>query len=238
MVEEVVVKKHVADFKDIENPKTIEITFTLSGMEFEGAGEENAAEDVAIESMELEVVDNADGTYSIIAKVTPENATEKIYFASEDESVAAISQPLAAVENGKAQVLANAFKIGGTKITAYAEGMATAEILLGVSGITPAESEAASVGDIIPAPEVDISHETDEQPTEPQSETESTTPEETQTSLEADNTSEPGQQTSAASSGATLSTGAAVAIIVGVVLVAGIVVVILLKPKKDKTTEK
>jgi len=35
-----------------------------------------------------------------------------------------------------------------------------------------------------------------------------------------------------------LSTGAAVAIIVGVVLVAGIVVVILLKPKKDKTTEK
>lgn len=238
MVEEVVVKKHVADFKDIENPKTIEITFTLSGMEFEGAGEEDAAEDVAIESMELEVVDNADGTYSVIAKVTPENATEKIYFASEDESVAAISQPLAAVENGKAQVLANAFKIGGTKVTAYAEGMATAEILLGVSGITPAESEAASVGDIIPAPEVDISHETDEQPTEQQSETESTTPEETQTSSEADNTSEPGQQTSAASSGATLSTGAAVAIIVGVVLVAGIVVVILLKPKKDKTTEK
>lgn len=134
-------------------------------------------------------------------------------------------------------MLANAFKIGGTKITAYAEGTATAEILLGVSGITPAESEAASVGDIIPAPEVDISHEMDEQPTEQSSETESTTPEETQTSSEEDNTSET-QQNTAASSGATLSTGAAVAIIVGVVLVAGIVVVILLKPKKDKTAEK
>ncbi len=224
MVEEVSVKKHVADFNTVENPKTVEITFTLSDMEFESSDDaENVVVDV--ESMELEVVDNGDGTYSITANVAPADANEKIYFASSDESVASIAEPTVQVADGKAVVTAKALTIGGSTITAYSESGVSASILLGVSGITEYVSEADSIGDIIPAPERDIKHE---EPTE----------EVTETTTEADTTAqesttqpadEPVQADVATGN---VSTMTAILIIAGVVIVAAVVVFIILKPKK------
>lgn len=224
MVEEVSVKKHVADFTTVENPKNVEITFTLSDMEFESSDDtENIVVDV--ESMELEVVDNEDGTYSITANVAPADANEKIYFASSDESVASIAEPTVQVADGKAVVTAKALTIGGSTITAYSESGVSASILLGVSGITEYVSEADSIGDIIPAPERDIKHE---EPTE----------EVTETTTEADTTAqesttqpadEPVQADVATGN---ISTMTAILIIAGVVIVAAVVVFIILKPKK------
>ncbi len=224
MVEEVSVKKHVADFTTVENPKNVEITFTLSDMEFESSDDtENIVVDV--ESMELEVVDNEDGTYSITANVAPADANEKIYFASSDESVASIAEPTVQVADGKAVVTAKALTIGGSTITAYSESGVSASILLGVSGITEYVSEADSIGDIIPAPERDIKHE---EPTE----------EVTETTTEADTTAqesttqpadEPVQADVATGN---VSTMTAILIIAGVVIVAAVVVFIILKPKK------
>lgn len=231
MVEEVVVKKHVADFTTVENPKTVEITFTLSDMEFEGS-EDTQDTAVDVDYMELEVVDNEDGTYNIIATVAPAEANEKIYFASADEAVAAIAEPTVRISDGKAVAVAKAFKIGGSVITAYTESGVSVSILLGVSGIEEYVSEADSVGDIIPAPEMDIKHE---EPTQEVTETEREST--TQAATQETTTQEPTTEAQPASSGATVSTMTAVLIIVGVVLVAGVVVFIVLKPKKNKNPQ-
>lgn len=234
MVEEVSVKKHVADFTTVENPKTVEITFTLSNMEFEGTDDtENVVVDV--ESMELEVIDNEDGTYSIIANVSPADANEKIYFASSDESVASIAEPTAQVTDGKAAVTAKALTIGGSTITAYSESGVAASILLGVSGITEYVSEADSVGDIIPAPERDIKHEeSTEETAETTSEADTTAREsETQQTTQEQDT-EPVQADVAAGN---VSTMTAILIIAGVVVAAAVVVFIILKPKKKNDSK-
>ena len=232
MVEEVVVKKHVADFTTVENPKTVEITFTLSDMEFENTGDTGDT-DIEVDYMELEVVDNEDGTYDIVATVAPIEANEKIYFASEDEAVAAIAEPTVQISDGRAVAVAKALKIGGSVITAYTESGVSASILLGVSGITEYVSEADSVGDIIPAPERDIKHE---EPTQEVAETESEST--TQAAAQESTTQEPATEAQPASSGATVSTMTAVIIIVGVVLAAGVVVFIMLRPKKNKGSQR
>lgn len=231
MVEEVSVKKHVADFTTVENPKTVEITFTLSDMEFEGF-DDTQDMDIDVDYMELEVVDNEDGTYDIVATVAPVEANEKIYFASADEAVAAIAEPTVQISDGKAVAVAKAFKIGGSVITAYTESGVSVSILLGVSGIEEYVSEADSVGDIIPAPEMDIKHE---EPTQEVTETESEST--TQAATQETTTQEPTTEAQPASSGATVSTMTAVIIIAVVVLAAGVVVFIVLKPKKNKDSQ-
>ena len=231
MVEEVVVKKHVADFTTVENPKTVEITFTLSDMEFESS-EDTQDTAVDVDYMELEVVDNEDGTYNIIATVAPVEANEKIYFASADEAVAAIAEPTVQISDGKAVAVAKALKIGGSVITAYTESGVSVSILLGVSCIEEYVSDADSVGDIIPAPEMDIKHE---EPTQEVTETESEST--TQAATQETSTQEPTTEAQPASSGATVSTMTAVIIIAVVVLAAGVVVFIALKPKKNKDSQ-
>lgn len=234
MVEEVSVKKHVADFTTVENPKTVEITFTLSDMEFEGTDDmENVVVDV--EGMELEVIDNEDGTYSVIANVSPADANEKIYFASSDESVASIAEPTVQVTDGKAAVTAKALTIGGSTITAYSESGVAESILLGVSGITEYVSEADSVGDIIPAPERDIKHEeSTEETSETTSEADTTAREsETQQTTQEPDT-EPVQ---ADVSAGNVSTMTAILIIAGVVVAAAVVVFVILKPKKKSDSK-
>ena len=234
MVEEVSVKKHVADFTTVENPKTVEITFTLSDMEFEGTDDmENVVVDV--EGMELEVIDNEDGTYDIVATVAPIEANEKIYFASEDEAVAVIAEPTVQVTDGKAAVTAKALKIGGSVITAYSESGVAASILLGVSGITEYVSEADSVGDIIPAPEMDIKHEESTEETAETTSGADTTARESetqQTTQEPD--TEPVQADVAAGN---VSTMTAILIIAGVVVAAAVVVFVILKPKKKSDSK-
>lgn len=123
VIEEVTVDNHVLNFVGLENPRKVEVTFTISNLVFEeGAGEIAAVAAESIEAAESAVTVKGAEAAEVAVTVNPAGAG-KVTFVSSDASVVSVSNT---GTDGTAQIYAH--QDGEAVITAYTANGLTAEI--------------------------------------------------------------------------------------------------------------
>lgn len=131
---------HVATFTDIKNAKTVEITFTISDIQFElvRTDRENEATVLKYECGESIDIDAIGDVREIKVKVEPADANATVTFVPADAGVLSVSgEAVKPDENGYAVIKVTALEVGSTTLTAYTESGITASCTINVINETP-----------------------------------------------------------------------------------------------------
>lgn len=134
-VKEVKVSNHILNIDGFVNPKRVEVTFTISGLKFQGENSttQKVVKTIPVESInasstEAVVLNNIGDTIEVTALVTPVNATSGVAFVSSNSSIVAVDTNAVSVDpkTGKATIKLTAMSNGTVTITAYTnEGFKT-----------------------------------------------------------------------------------------------------------------
>ena len=131
-------------FAEIENPQTIEITFTLKDVSFEKSeakAVESPAEKLTLSESKVEIP-AVSYEKKLEISVNPKNSNSVVYLYSHDESTVFIKDSgKTPDENGKVTFTLCGIKAGKTTVTAICENGVTIDFEVTVCNVTPDEYE-------------------------------------------------------------------------------------------------
>ncbi len=162
-------KTHTVDFKGIENPTKISITFTIKDMKFYPKNEKtNEASKMEVSGENKVSFVETGETKEIETILTPADTDSFVTFYSADSAVAAIDNKAQKVdENGKVKMNVTAVGDGKTVVTAITENGQKAFFAIGVGNDITLEEPAdptpdgldGSTAEPTPTPEIEVTAE-------------------------------------------------------------------------------
>lgn len=144
-VDEVAVSNHVLNITGIENPQRVEVTFTLSDLVFEGAGDETESTKVGFADKEPAEISMNENTRELTVETEKDG---EICFVSSDTSVVSVDSRVMHTAAGTCTAVLHAMGNGTAEIMVYSEdGTESVSYPVTVSGVEIQKMEVRSAGE-------------------------------------------------------------------------------------------